>query len=151
MPSETAPTLTVPKNEVTHSAESGARIATQSPIRIKGESDATRRGLQPLDIALHGHHPLLDQREPLFQLGAADASVLTVDVNRDRLKVLDEQRFKARERLKFELRGEAYNLLNAFTGADPDVSVTSATFGKITAERSGIFGRQIQFSGRLIW
>src|SRR5207249_3505173 len=56
-----------------------------------------------------------------------------------------------RERLKFELRGEAYNLLNAFTGADPDVSVTSATFGKITAERSGIFGRQIQFSGRLIW
>jgi len=56
-----------------------------------------------------------------------------------------------RERLKFELRGEAYNLLNAFTGADPDLSVTSATFGKITAERSGIFGRQIQFSGRLIW
>ena len=40
---------------------------------------------------------------------------------------------------------------HAFTGADPDVSVTSATFGKITAERSGIFGRQIQFSGRLIW
>jgi hypothetical protein len=56
-----------------------------------------------------------------------------------------------RERLKFELRGEAYNLLNAFTGADPDLSVTSATFGKITAQRSGIFGRQIQFSGRLIW
>ena len=56
-----------------------------------------------------------------------------------------------RERLKFELRGEAYNLLNAFTGADPDVSVTSGNFGKITAERSGIYGRQIQFSGRLIW
>ena len=55
------------------------------------------------------------------------------------------------ERLKFELRGEAYNLLNSFTGADPDVSVTSSTFGKITSQRSGLFGRQIQFSGRLIW
>jgi len=55
------------------------------------------------------------------------------------------------ERLKFELRGEAYNLFNAFTGANPDVNVTSANFGRITAQRAGIFGRQIQFSGRLIW
>src|SRR5262249_27868924 len=55
------------------------------------------------------------------------------------------------ERLKFELRGEAYNLLNAFTGADPDVSVTSPTFGRITAQRAGLFGRQIQFSGRFMW
>ena len=31
-------------------------------------------------------------------------------------------------RLKFELRGEAYNLTNRFTGADPNLTVTSATF-----------------------
>ena len=55
------------------------------------------------------------------------------------------------ERLKFELRGEAYNLFNAFTGAPPDVSVTSATFGKITAQQAGLFGSQIQYSGRFIW
>jgi Carboxypeptidase regulatory-like domain len=54
-------------------------------------------------------------------------------------------------RLKFELRGEAYNLTNRFTGADPNLTVTSATFGQITAQRAGVFGRQIQFSGRLIW
>ena len=59
--------------------------------------------------------------------------------------------FKVTERLKFELRGEAYNLTNRFTGADPDVGVTSANFGKITAQRAGVFGRQIQYSGRLIW
>ena len=59
-------------------------------------------GREALDVALHRHHPLLDQREPLFQLGAADASVLTVDIHRDRLKVLDQQRFKACERLKLE-------------------------------------------------
>ncbi|MCW5982897.1 MAG: TonB-dependent receptor [Bryobacteraceae bacterium] len=56
-----------------------------------------------------------------------------------------------RERLKFELRAEVYNLLNRFTGADPDVSVTSANFGRVTAQRAGIFGRQVQFSGRFIW
>lgn len=55
------------------------------------------------------------------------------------------------ERLKFELRAEAYNLLNAFTGANPSTAVTAATFGRIVSQRAGIFGRQIQFSGRFIW
>jgi hypothetical protein len=59
--------------------------------------------------------------------------------------------FQIVERLKFELRGEAYNLLNAFTGNNPDLNVTSATFGRITSQRAGVFGRQIQFSGRFIW
>ena len=43
------------------------------------------------------------------------------------------------------------NTTNRFTGADPELSVTSANFGKITAQRAGVFGRQIQFSGRFIW
>lgn len=55
------------------------------------------------------------------------------------------------ERLKFELRAEAYNLANAFTGANPSTAVTAATFGRITSQRAGIFGRQVQFSGRFIW
>jgi len=41
--------------------------------------------------------------------------------------------------------------MNSFTGADPDLSPTSANFGKITSQRAGLFGRQVQFSGRLIW
>lgn len=59
--------------------------------------------------------------------------------------------FKIREFLRFELRGEAYNLLNSWTAADPSTNVTSATFGKLVSSRAGIYGRQIQFSGRLIW
>lgn len=55
------------------------------------------------------------------------------------------------DRLKFELRGEAYNLTNRFPAGDPDLSVTSPTFGQIVSQRPGVFGRQIQFSGRLIW
>jgi hypothetical protein len=54
-------------------------------------------------------------------------------------------------RLKFELRGEAYNMTNRFPAADPDLTVTSANFGKIIGQRAGVFGRQIQFSGRLVW
>ena len=55
------------------------------------------------------------------------------------------------ERLRFELRAEAYNLSNRFPANDPDVSVTSATFGRIISQRAGVFGRQVQFSGRFIW
>jgi hypothetical protein len=55
------------------------------------------------------------------------------------------------ERVKFELRGEVYNLVNRFPANDPDLSVTSANFGRIVSQRAGVFGRQIQFSGRLIW
>ena len=56
---------------------------------------------------------------------------------------------KISENFKFEFKVEAYNLTNSFTGADPGTDVnTPATFGKITAQRGGILGRQIQFSGR---
>jgi hypothetical protein len=59
--------------------------------------------------------------------------------------------FRLMERLKFELRTEAYNLTNRFPANDPDLSVTSPTFGRVVSQRAGVFGRQFQFSGRLIW
>jgi hypothetical protein len=55
------------------------------------------------------------------------------------------------ERLKFELRaGERVHQIVGL-GANPSTSVTAATFGRIVSQRGGIFGRQIQFSGRMIW
>jgi hypothetical protein len=59
--------------------------------------------------------------------------------------------FPIHERLKFELRVEAYNALNAFTGDTPVLSVTSASFGQIIAQRPGVFGRQIQYVGRIVF
>jgi hypothetical protein len=53
-------------------------------------------------------------------------------------------------RLKFELRAEAYNLHNSFSGANP-VLAFGANFGRIIAQRPGVFGRQIQYSGRFVW
>ncbi len=56
---------------------------------------------------------------------------------------------KISENFKFEFKVEAYNLTNSFTGADPGTDVnTPSTFGKITAQRAGMLGRQIQFSGK---
>ena len=56
---------------------------------------------------------------------------------------------KISEKFKFEFKVEAYNLTNSFTGADPGTDVnTTSTFGKITAQRAGILGRQVQFSGK---
>jgi hypothetical protein len=59
--------------------------------------------------------------------------------------------FPIKERLKFELRMEAYNMMNSFTGANPILDVNLSTFGRITSQRAGIFGRQFQYSGRFIW
>ncbi|HZT33367.1 MAG TPA: TonB-dependent receptor [Bryobacteraceae bacterium] len=59
--------------------------------------------------------------------------------------------FAIKERLKFELRFEGYNVLNAFTDATPILTITSPNFGKVIDEAPGTYGRQIQFSGRFIF
>lgn len=59
------------------------------------------------------------------------------------------KQFHFTERVRFELRFEAYNTLNNMAQADPITSITSPSFGKIIDERTGFYGRQIQFSGHL--
>jgi hypothetical protein len=61
------------------------------------------------------------------------------------------KRFSITERLKFELRVEGYNVVNSFTGATPSVDPTSPNFGRIISEAAGIYGRQIQYTGRFIF
>ncbi len=58
--------------------------------------------------------------------------------------------FPITERVKFEMRLEAYNAANAFFGADPATDPNNAaTFGRILSQRAGFFGRQMQFTGRI--
>jgi hypothetical protein len=59
--------------------------------------------------------------------------------------------FLITERVKFELRMEAYNATNTFNGALPVTSITSSQFGRVVAQQAGYFGRQFQYSGRFIW
>ncbi len=58
---------------------------------------------------------------------------------------------KLTERLELEIRMEAYNVSNSFMSADPDLNVDSSTFGRSTAQKTGFYGRQFQYSARLRW
>ncbi|MBM3796064.1 MAG: carboxypeptidase regulatory-like domain-containing protein [Acidobacteria bacterium] len=59
--------------------------------------------------------------------------------------------YQVMERLKFELRMEAYNLTNRFPAGDPVLDPNNQNFGRIVTQRAGVFGRQLQFSGRFIF
>ena len=59
--------------------------------------------------------------------------------------------YRITEKLKFELRMEAYNLTNSFLGANPSTDVTQSIFGRVVDQRAGTYGRQLQYSGRFRW
>ncbi len=57
--------------------------------------------------------------------------------------------FQITERVKFEIRFEFYNMPNAFMPSQPDLGVTSSTFGKSTNIAGGNYGREVQYTGRI--
>jgi len=57
--------------------------------------------------------------------------------------------FSLTERFKLEIKMEAYNVSNTFTGANPNLSVTSSTFGRVLTQVSGINGREFQYNLKL--
>jgi hypothetical protein len=57
--------------------------------------------------------------------------------------------FRLTERFQLELKMEAYNASNTFTGANPNLSVTSSTFGRVTSQPNGINGREFQYNLKL--
>jgi hypothetical protein len=57
--------------------------------------------------------------------------------------------FRITERVQLEFKMEAYNLSNTFSGADPNLSVTSSAFGRVTAMAAGTQGRELQYNLRI--
>ena len=61
------------------------------------------------------------------------------------------KRFKIRERFNAELKAEAYNLTNRLNRANPDLGVTSPTFGQAIRQGSITVGRQIEVGMRVVF
>ncbi|MGH9672189.1 MAG: hypothetical protein ACRD44_03330, partial [Bryobacteraceae bacterium] len=59
--------------------------------------------------------------------------------------------FQITERVGFELKLESYNLPNVFNGANPNLTVDSSLFGRVTGQRNTYYGRQFQYTGRISW
>ena len=57
--------------------------------------------------------------------------------------------FQLTERFKLEIRMEFYNMPNKFMPSQPDMGVTSSTFGKSTWVAGGNYGREIQYNARI--
>jgi hypothetical protein len=51
------------------------------------------------------------------------------------------------ERFRLEFRLEAYNLTNTIQWGNPNTSVTSSLFGRITSQAN--VGREVQYAARL--
>lgn len=52
---------------------------------------------------------------------------------------------------KLEARLEAYNALNSIVWDNPDISISSSNFGKVTRKRTDAQGREIQFGLRFVF
>ena len=59
--------------------------------------------------------------------------------------------FRASDRNHFELRVEAYNLLNQIIWEDPDLNIASSNFGKVTRKRLENTGREMQIGVRYLF
>jgi hypothetical protein len=55
------------------------------------------------------------------------------------------------EKIKLEVRMEAYNFTNSFMGGAVNTNVDSSLFGTVTGQRAAFFGRQLQYMLRLRW
>jgi hypothetical protein len=55
------------------------------------------------------------------------------------------------ERVKFRLEGQAFNFLNSPFFANPNTTVTSASFGQITGLYSGSASRNVQVAARIVF
>lgn len=59
--------------------------------------------------------------------------------------------FKLTSKYKLEARVEGYNMFNAIVWDQPDVNVSSATFGRVTRKRVDGIGREVQIGVRFVF
>jgi hypothetical protein len=79
---------------------------------------------------------------PITYIGLTGPGVLQVDATLSKS-------FRVVERLRADLSMSAYNATNRLNRADPDLGVTSSTFGQTLRQRGNYFGRQLEIGLKL--
>ena len=59
------------------------------------------------------------------------------------------KRFPLTERVKLQIRLDAFNALNHMNYANPTLDVTKSDFGRTNTQASGYYGRQLQYAARI--
>jgi hypothetical protein len=96
----------------------------------------------PAAFRFNGNAGFEVRTNPKSYAGVQGPGYKTVDVNLAKF-------FKVTERIQLEFKMEAYNVTNTFSGADPNLTVTSAAFGRVTAMAAGTQGRELQYNFRI--
>jgi hypothetical protein len=117
------------------SFSSAERVSTSSdnPHTVLEWFDTTQFVVQPSFTVQHTSSALANLRGP-------GIGMWHVDLHKDT---------PITERIKFRLEAQAFNFLNTPFFANPNTTVTSASFGQITALYSGSASRNVQLSARV--
>jgi hypothetical protein len=60
-----------------------------------------------------------------------------------------QKTFRLNDRLRLQVRMDAFNALNGMNWADPQLGITASDFGRTNAQETGYYGRQLQYSARV--
>jgi hypothetical protein len=123
--------------------QSSAPLGFAAAERVSRSSNNPHTLLQWFDVSQ------FVQREP-FQLARTSSRI--ADLRGDGMKKWDvtlSKRFAITESVKFGFRAEFYNALNTTMFGNPNTTITSASFGRVTGTLAGGGSRNVQLSGRV--
>jgi hypothetical protein len=117
----------------------GAMEQVGDPV-LDDPSDAARFNTAAFKVI----QPFTRRSNPLWYEGVTGPGFRNIDMTL-------QKEFPITERVRFELKMEAYNFTNSFNGANPSTDVNSSVFGRVVQQAAGYYGRQLQYSGRFRW
>jgi hypothetical protein len=123
--------------------QSSAPLGFAAAERVSRSSNNPHTLLQWFDVSQ------FVQREP-FQLARTSSRI--ADLRGDGMKKWDatlSKRFAITESVRFGFRAEFYNVLNTTMFGNPNTTITSASFGRVTGTLAGGGSRNVQLSGRV--
>jgi len=117
----------------------GTMVAPQSVDKI-GEVGADKYWF---DVTGFARQPAFTRRSNAWTFdGLTGPSFTNLDLTL-------QKTFKLNNRLRLQVRLDAFNALNGMNYADPSTTITASNFGRTNAQETGYYGRQLQYGVRL--